>query len=76
MRNPLLRFIVRLNWGLPFLILPRSMAAVIANSVLGKALVGRREQVVIATKFGQVFDEETRQTKGYDTSPEHVRTLL
>ena len=44
-----------------------------SERVLGKALLGRREQVVIATKFGQVFDEETRQTKGYDTSPEHVR---
>ena len=26
--------------------------------VLGRALAGRREQVVIATKFGNTFDEE------------------
>lgn len=44
-----------------------------SERVLGKALSGRREQVVIATKFGQVFDEETRQVKGYDTSPERIR---
>ena len=45
-----------------------------SERILGKALAGRREQVVIATKFGQVFEEETRQTRGYDTSPEHVCT--
>lgn len=44
-----------------------------SERVLGKALASRRDQVLIATKFGQVFDEETRQVKGYDTSPEHIR---
>jgi aryl-alcohol dehydrogenase-like predicted oxidoreductase len=41
--------------------------------VLGKALARQRDRVVIATKFGQVFDEETRQVRGYDTSPEQIR---
>jgi aryl-alcohol dehydrogenase-like predicted oxidoreductase len=44
-----------------------------SERVLGKALGARRDQVVIATKFGQVFDEQTRQVKGYDTSPERIR---
>lgn len=44
-----------------------------SERILGKALASRRDQVLIATKFGQVFDEETRQVKGYDTSPEHIR---
>jgi aryl-alcohol dehydrogenase-like predicted oxidoreductase len=44
-----------------------------SEKVLGKALASLRDRVVIATKFGQVFDEETRQVKGYDTSPEQIR---
>ncbi len=44
-----------------------------SEKVLGQALAGFRERVIIATKFGQIFDEQTRQVKGYDTSPEQVR---
>lgn len=44
-----------------------------SECVLGRALAGRRSQVVVATKFGQVFDEQTRQVTGYDTSPEYIR---
>ena len=44
-----------------------------SERVLGRALAGRRGNVIIATKFGQVFDEETRQATGYDTSPQHIR---
>src|SRR5512136_2224658 len=36
-----------------------------SERVLGKALAGKRDGVVIATKFGQVFIEETRQAIGY-----------
>jgi aryl-alcohol dehydrogenase-like predicted oxidoreductase len=44
-----------------------------SEKVLGKALSSQRERVVIATKFGQAFDEETRQVKGYATSQQNVR---
>ena len=44
-----------------------------SERVLGMALAGQRDRVVIATKFGQVFNEETRQVLGYDTTPEHIR---
>lgn len=44
-----------------------------SERVLGKALAGRRDRMVVATKFGQVFDEESRQVLGYDTTPEHIR---
>jgi aryl-alcohol dehydrogenase-like predicted oxidoreductase len=43
-----------------------------SEKVLGKAVASQRDRVVIATKFGQVFDEETRQVKGYDTSPAQI----
>ncbi len=41
--------------------------------LLGQALAGERDQVVIATKFGNVFDEETRQANGREYSPEYIR---
>lgn len=44
-----------------------------SERVLGKALAGRRAQVVIATKFNSVFDEDTRQVTGSDKSPEGIR---
>ena len=43
-----------------------------SERVLGQALATRREKVIIATKFGQVFNEETRLVTGYDTSPEAI----
>ena len=44
-----------------------------SERVLGRALAGRRSQVVIATKFNAVFDETTRQVTGSDASPEGIR---
>jgi len=43
-----------------------------SERVLGRAIVGRRSQVVIATKFNAVFDETTRQVTGSDVSPEGI----
>lgn len=44
-----------------------------SERVLGAALAGRRDQVVIATKFNAVFDETTRQVTGGDPSPAGIR---
>lgn len=44
-----------------------------SEKVLAKALKGRRDQVIIATKFGNVFDEASRQITGHDASPEYIR---
>lgn len=44
-----------------------------SERVLGRALGKRRSEVVIATKFNAVFDEESRQVTGTDTSPEGIR---
>ena len=40
-----------------------------SERVLGRAITGRRSQVVIATKFNAVFDETMRQVTGSDPSP-------
>jgi len=44
-----------------------------SERVLGEALDGVRDQVVLATKCGNVFDEETQQITGSDASPEYIR---
>ena len=44
-----------------------------SERVLGRALTDHRDRVVIATKFGNTFDETTRQITGSDASPEYIR---
>lgn len=41
------------------------------EALLGKALNGRRDQVVLATKFG--FDIKDGETVGVNSRPEHIR---
>jgi aryl-alcohol dehydrogenase-like predicted oxidoreductase len=43
------------------------------EELLGRALKGRREQVVLATKFG--FRFEGRQLSGVDSRPKHIRDV-
>jgi aryl-alcohol dehydrogenase-like predicted oxidoreductase len=47
-----------------------------SEEILGQALKGRRDQVVIATKFGDVMDPDSRRTAGTDASPEYIRRAL
>jgi aryl-alcohol dehydrogenase-like predicted oxidoreductase len=44
-----------------------------SERVIARALAGRRHEVVIATKFGNLFDETTRQITGSDASPGYIR---
>ena len=44
-----------------------------SERVLGRALEGRRDEAVIATKFGLLFDEDARAGSGADASPDYVR---
>jgi aryl-alcohol dehydrogenase-like predicted oxidoreductase len=44
-----------------------------SEHVLGHALAGHRDQVVIATKFGNTFDRSIRQITGSDASPAYIR---
>lgn len=47
-----------------------------SESVLGLALEGRRDQAVIATKFGYTFDAATKRANGQDSSPAYIRKAL
>ncbi len=62
-----------LDMGINFFDTANVYGAGHSERVLGRALAGRRSQVVIATKFNAVFDEETRQVIGADPSPEGIR---
>ena len=44
-----------------------------SEKVLARALAGKRNQVVLATKFNAVFDETTRQVTGSDSTPTGIR---
>ncbi|WP_151482715.1 aldo/keto reductase [Streptomyces albicerus] len=47
-----------------------------SERVLARALGKRRADVVVATKWGNVFDEERRLLTGTDDSPAHARRAL
>jgi aryl-alcohol dehydrogenase-like predicted oxidoreductase len=47
-----------------------------AEELLGRVLAPVRDQVVIATKWGNVIDPATRRLTGADGSPEHLRRAL
>jgi aryl-alcohol dehydrogenase-like predicted oxidoreductase len=47
-----------------------------SERVLGRAFAGRRDEVVIATKWSNLFDEETKQAVGRDMSPEYLVKAL
>ncbi|MGW0824699.1 aldo/keto reductase [Streptomyces sp. NPDC002845] len=47
-----------------------------SERLLGRALGKRRDDVVVATKWGNLFDERTRTADGQDDSPAHARRAL
>jgi aryl-alcohol dehydrogenase-like predicted oxidoreductase len=47
-----------------------------SESVLGRAIDGRRRNLVIATKFGHTHDPARRELTGTDTSARHIREAL
>lgn len=44
-----------------------------SERILGEALKGRRDDVVIATKFGNVINEARRELTGTDFLPDYIR---
>ena len=44
-----------------------------SERVLGQALGSRRKDVVIATKFSEMFNEDTRQILGHSADPKYIR---
>ena len=44
-----------------------------SERILGQMLSDRRKQVVIATKFGNIFDEQTRRVTASSAEPAYIR---
>jgi aryl-alcohol dehydrogenase-like predicted oxidoreductase len=44
-----------------------------SERVVGRALAGRWDDVVVATKFGNLFDEAAKEATGRDASPASIR---
>ncbi|MEU6554841.1 aldo/keto reductase [Streptomyces sp. NPDC046915] len=65
-----------LDLGVTFFDTADTYGAGHSERVLGRALGKRRDEVVVATKWGTVFDEDTRTRTGSDDSPEHARRAL
>lgn len=65
-----------LDLGVTFFDTADTYGAGHSERVLGRALGGRRAEVVVATKWGNVFDEETRTLTGGDDSPAYARRAL
>ena len=62
-----------LDLGVTFIDTSNVYGAGHSERVLAKALAGKRSQVVLATKFGNLFNEDTRQVTGADASPISIR---
>ncbi len=63
-----------LDQGITFFDTSNNYGAGHSERVLGQAISGRRGQVVVATKFGYLFDEATREATGSDASPAAIRS--
>src|SRR4029453_13544410 len=61
-----------LDLGVPFLDTPDMYGRFTNERLVGQAIKGRRDEVVLATKFGNVRDERGNSL-GIDGSPEYVR---
>src|SRR4051812_16600180 len=65
-----------LDLGVTFFDTADTYGAGHSERVLGRALGKRRDDVVVATKWGNVFDEDTRTLTGSDDSPAYARRAL
>ncbi|WP_369270664.1 aldo/keto reductase [Streptomyces sp. R11] len=65
-----------LDLGVTFFDTADTYGAGHSERVLGRALGNRRADVVVATKWGNVFDEETRTLTGADDTVPYARRAL
>jgi aryl-alcohol dehydrogenase-like predicted oxidoreductase len=65
-----------LELGVTFLDTAEAYAMGENEKLVGEAIAGRRDEVVLATKFGIIVDPDTRRPAGVDGSPGNVRTAI
>jgi aryl-alcohol dehydrogenase-like predicted oxidoreductase len=65
-----------LDLGITFFDTANNYGAGHSERILGRALQGHRDQVILATKFGSIFDEATKthfDNRSFSPTPEAVR---
>jgi aryl-alcohol dehydrogenase-like predicted oxidoreductase len=62
-----------LDMGINFLDTANVYGAGHSEVVIGKALAGRRDEVIIATKFGNLPDEDAGMVTGASVAPDSIR---
>ncbi len=65
-----------LDLGVTFLDTADMYAAGENEKLVGEAIAGRRDEVVLATKFGILLDPATGRPAGVDGSPDYVRAAI
>ncbi|MGN9777284.1 aldo/keto reductase [Micromonospora sp. H33] len=65
-----------LDLGVTFFDTADTYGAGHSERILGRALAGRRDEAVVATKWGYTFDEAARQATGQDASPAYLRRAV
>lgn len=62
-----------LDSGINFIDTADTYGAGHSESILGQALKGRRDKVILATKFGYVTNEKTKEALGQSASREYIK---
>ena len=62
--------------GITFFDTAEAYGPFIDEEFVGEALAPFREKVIIATKFGFDIDPDTKQFKGLNSRPEHIRKVV
>ncbi|MGH3943198.1 MAG: aldo/keto reductase [Pseudonocardiaceae bacterium] len=65
-----------LDIGVTFLDTAEMYGAGANEKLVGEAIAGRRDEVVLATKFGILFDPETLRPVGVNGSPGYLRAAI
>jgi len=65
-----------LDLGVTFLDTADMYADGANEELVGEAIAGRRDDIVLATKFGILLDPQTQMPNGVNGSPEYVRTAI
>ncbi|SEF15645.1 aldo/keto reductase [Jiangella alba] len=65
-----------LDLGVTFLDTADMYGPYVNEELVGRAIAGRRDEVVLATKFGIVLDPDDPLARGFDASPAYVRASI
>src|SRR5512137_368304 len=62
--------------GITFFDTAEAYGPFVNEELVGEALAPFRDQVVIATKFGFDIDPKTRERRGRNSRPEHIKQVV